>query len=55
MGLLVAVFVVAAGGFEKAFIAARGARHISAEAVKKIHEHRFEVLPGRWVVDRTWS
>jgi len=55
MGLLVAVFVVADGGFEKAFIAACGTHQFSAEAVKKIHEHRFEVLPGRWVVDRTWS
>jgi hypothetical protein len=23
--------------------------------VNKIHPHRFEVLPKRWVVERTWS
>ena len=43
------------GGFKKTFIAACGAHHISAEVVKKIHDHRFEVLPRRWVVERTWS
>ncbi len=43
------------GGFKKAFIAACGAHHISAEVVNRIHEHRFEVLPRRWVVERTWS
>lgn len=43
------------GGFKKTFIAACGAHHISAEVVKRIHDHRFEVLPRRWVVERTWS
>jgi transposase len=43
------------GGFKKTFIAACGAHHISADVVNKIHEHRFEVLPRRWVVERTWS
>jgi transposase len=43
------------GGFKKTFIAACGAHHISAEVVNKIHDHRFEVLPRRWVVERTWS
>ncbi len=43
------------GGFKKTFAAACGAHHISVEVVKKIHEHRFEVLPRRWVVERTWS
>ena len=23
--------------------------------MNKIHPNRFEVLPGRWVVERTWS
>src|SRR5665213_3409859 len=43
------------GGFKKTFVASCGAHHISAEVVNKIHEHRFEVLPRRWVVERTWS
>jgi transposase len=43
------------GGFKRTFIAACGAHHISAEVVNKIHDHRFEVLPRRWVVERTWS
>src|ERR1035437_87158 len=43
------------GGFKRTFIASCGAHHISAEVVKKIHDHRFEVLPRRWVVERTWS
>ena len=43
------------GGFKKSFIAACGAHHISAEVVRRIADHRFEVLPRRWVVERTWS
>ena len=43
------------GGFKKAFALACGAHHISAEVVNKIHPNRFEVLPRRWVVERTWS
>lgn len=43
------------GGFKRTFIASCGAHHISAEVVNKIHDHRFEVLPRRWVVERTWS
>ena len=43
------------GGLTKAFALACGAHHISAEVVSKIHPHRFEVLPRRWVVERTWS
>ena len=42
-------------GFKRAFIAACGAHHISAEVVNRVHDHRFEVLPRRWVVERTWS
>lgn len=43
------------GGFKRAFIAHCGAAHISAEVVKRIASGAFEVLPRRWVVERTWS
>jgi putative transposase len=43
------------GGFKKVFKAGLGAHHISAEVVNKIHPGRFEVLPKRWIVERTWS
>ena len=43
------------GGFKKTFVSSCGAHHISAEVVNKIHDHRFVVLPRRWVVERTWS
>lgn len=43
------------GGFKKTFIAECRAHHISAEVVNKIHPGRFEVLPRRWIVERTWS
>jgi transposase len=43
------------GGFKNAFRDHLGARHVSAEVVNKIHPGRFEVLPRRWVVERTWS
>jgi transposase len=43
------------GGFKKTFIASCGAHHISAMVGNRIHDHRFEVLPRRWVVERTWS
>jgi transposase len=43
------------GGFKNAFAAECRAHHISAEVVNKIHPNRFEVLPRRWVVERTWS
>ena len=43
------------GGFKNAFRDHCGARHVSAEVVNKIHPGRFEVLPRRWVVERTWS
>lgn len=42
-------------GFKNAFIAECRAHHISAEVVKRISAHSFEVLPKRWVVERTWS
>lgn len=43
------------GGFKKVFKAGLGAHHISAQVVNKIHAGRFEVLPKRWIVERTWS
>ena len=43
------------GGFKQAFMAGCWAHHISAEVVNKIHARRFEVLPRRWVIERTWS
>lgn len=83
MGLLIAVFVVAAStsdnaggievldrvrphskrfakvwcdaGFKVAFARHCRQRHIAVEVVNKIHTDRFEVLPRRWVVERTWS
>lgn len=43
------------GGFKKAFQATLGARHVTAEVVNKIHPGRFEPLPKRWIIERTWS
>lgn len=43
------------GGFKRAFVAHCAGAHISAEVVRKIHQGCFEVLPRRWVVERTWS
>jgi transposase len=43
------------GGFKKAFKAGVGAHHISAQVINKIHAGRFEPLPKRWIVERTWS
>lgn len=42
-------------GFKREFARHCRAHHISAEVVDRIHAHRFEVLPRRWVVERTWS
>ena len=42
-------------GFKKAFVRHCGAVHISAEVVNRIHPHKFEALPKRWIVERTWS
>lgn len=42
-------------GFKNAFVERCRSLHISAEVVNRIHPHRFEVLPKRWVVERTWS
>lgn len=43
------------GGFKTVFKVYCGAHHVSAEIVKKIHSGTFEVLPRRWVVERTWG
>jgi len=43
------------GGFKNTFIKHCRDHKISAEVVNKIHAGRFEVLPRRWVVERTWS
>jgi putative transposase len=43
------------GGFKRTFIEHCRARHLGVEVVNKIHPNRFEVLPKRWIVERTWS
>ena len=43
------------GGFKNKFKASLGAHHVSAEVVNRIHPGRFEVLPKRWIVERTWA
>jgi putative transposase len=43
------------GGFKTTFASACKRQGISVEVVKKIVDNRFEVLPHRWVVERTWS
>lgn len=43
------------GGFKSAFAAHCADQGVVAEVVNKIHPGRFEVLPRRWVVERTWS
>ena len=42
-------------GFKKTFVRHCGALHISAEVINRIHPHKFEALPKRWIVERTWS
>lgn len=43
------------GGFKKSFIDHCRHRHVAVEVVNKIAPTGFEVLPRRWVVERTWS
>jgi transposase len=43
------------GGFKTSFVEHCRGHHVGVEVVNKIHPHRFEVLPRRWVVERTWS
>ena len=42
-------------GFKTTFEECCGTKQVVAEVVKKIHAGVFEVLPRRWVVERTWS
>ena len=43
------------GGFKRTFIEHCRNRHVAVEVVTKIHPTGFQVLPRRWVVERTWS
>jgi len=43
------------GGFKRTFIEHCRHHHISTEVVTKIAPTGFEVLPRRWVIERTWS
>jgi transposase len=42
-------------GFKRSFIDHCRRHHVAVEVVAKIHPNRFEVLPQRWIVERTWS
>jgi transposase len=42
-------------GFKRHFIEHCRHHHVGVEVVNKIHPNRFEVLPKRWIVERTWS
>lgn len=42
-------------GFKKTFIEHCRRHHVGVEVVNRIHPSRFEVLPRRWIVERTWS
>jgi len=42
-------------GFKRTFVAHCAGVHTAAEVVRRIASGRFEVLPRRWVVERTWS
>jgi transposase len=42
-------------GFKTTFFAPCRHHHVGVEVVNKIHPRRFEVLPRRWIVERTWS
>jgi len=43
------------GGFKSTFIEHCASNQVDAEVVRKIHSGAFQVLPRRWVVERTWS
>lgn len=43
------------GGFKKTFVQHCRDHHVAVEVVNKIAPAGFEVLPRRWVVERTWS
>lgn len=42
-------------GFKTTFIDHCRAHHVGVEVVRKIHPKCFEVLPKRWIVERTWA
>jgi transposase len=42
-------------GFKTTFLEHCRHHHVGVEIVHKIHPSRFEVLPKRWVVERTWA
>ena len=42
-------------GFKKTFAAHCSESGISPEVVERIAPHSFQVLPRRWVVERTWA
>lgn len=42
-------------GFKLAFARHCRRQNINVEVVHKIHRHTFEILPQRWIVERTWS
>jgi hypothetical protein len=41
------------GGFKKICISSCGEKDISVDVVHTIHDHRFDMLPRRWIVERT--
>jgi putative transposase len=43
------------GGFKRTFHDHCRNHHVGVTVVNKIHAHRFEALPKRWIVERTWS
>lgn len=42
-------------GFKRTFIEHCRSRRVGVEVVNKIHAHRFEVLPKRWIIERSWA
>jgi putative transposase len=42
-------------GFKRTFVDHCRNNHVAVEVVNRIHPHRFEVLPKRWIVERTWA
>ena len=42
-------------GFKRHFIEHCRHHHVGVEVVNTIHPNRFEALPKRWIVERTWS
>ena len=42
-------------GFKRGFIEHCRAHHVGVEVVNRIHPGRFEVLPKRWIIERTWA